>query len=105
MPKTTIHKAENEHSVVAHAALQQAQETLDCIRARAFVLFLERDGGPGNDKDDWLQAERELLAAPIDAAKVKATLHSDILTIDTPKKPVRREFVRAAVASAISQAG
>lgn len=109
MPKITVHKAENEHSAVAHAALQQEQETLDCVRARAYALFLERDGGPGNDKDDWLQAEREVLAAPIDAAKVqvkvKATLHSDILTIDAPKKPARREFARAAVASATSQAG
>jgi len=30
------------------------------IRRRAYEIYLERGGIPGNDLDDWLQAEREL---------------------------------------------
>jgi hypothetical protein len=30
------------------------------IRLRAYEIYLERGGIPGNDLDDWLQAEREL---------------------------------------------
>ena len=30
------------------------------IAARAYEIFLARGGHPGNDLDDWLQAEREL---------------------------------------------
>jgi hypothetical protein len=30
------------------------------IRRRAYEIYLERDGFPGNELDDWLQAEREL---------------------------------------------
>ena len=36
------------------------------IRLRAYEIYLERGGLPGNELDDWLQAERELerLALP-----------------------------------------
>ena len=35
------------------------------IRLRAYEIYLERGGFPGNELDDWLQAERELeRAAP-----------------------------------------
>jgi hypothetical protein len=30
------------------------------IRLRAYEIYLERGGLPGNELDDWLQAEREL---------------------------------------------
>lgn len=30
------------------------------IRARAFEIFMRRNGGPGDAHSDWLQAEREL---------------------------------------------
>ena len=29
------------------------------IRARAYEIYLERGDGPGDDKTDWAQAERE----------------------------------------------
>ena len=32
------------------------------VRIRAYELYLERGGVPGEEVDDWLQAERELLA-------------------------------------------
>jgi hypothetical protein len=31
------------------------------IRLRAYEIYLERGGFPGNELDDWLQAERELV--------------------------------------------
>jgi hypothetical protein len=30
------------------------------IQLRAYEIYLERGGLPGNELDDWLQAEREL---------------------------------------------
>jgi hypothetical protein len=30
------------------------------IRARAYELYQQRDGEPGHELDDWLQAESEL---------------------------------------------
>jgi hypothetical protein len=33
------------------------------ISLRAYEIYLERGGLPGNDLDDWLQAERELACA------------------------------------------
>ena len=35
----------------------------EAIARRAYELFLERGGAHGNDLDDWLRAERELLEA------------------------------------------
>lgn len=32
----------------------------DEIRRRAYEIYLERDGLPGDELDDWLRAEREL---------------------------------------------
>jgi hypothetical protein len=30
------------------------------IRERAYEIFLRRNGGPGDARSDWVQAEREL---------------------------------------------
>jgi hypothetical protein len=32
------------------------------IALRAYQIYLERAGAPGNPLDDWIRAERELLA-------------------------------------------
>jgi hypothetical protein len=37
--------------------------TLELIQLRAYEIYLERRGAPGNPMEDWLQAERELSAA------------------------------------------
>src|SRR5260370_25997757 len=34
--------------------------TLEQIQARAYEIYLERHGAPGNQIEDWLRAEREL---------------------------------------------
>lgn len=36
-------------------------QAYDCVARRAYDKFIERDGSPGGDLDDWLNAERELL--------------------------------------------
>ena len=44
---------------------KQKEELLDStreqeIRNRAYEIYLQRGGQPGDEVDDWLQAEREL---------------------------------------------
>jgi hypothetical protein len=39
----------------------KAAPTLEQIQVRAYEIYLERQGAPGSQIDDWLQAERELL--------------------------------------------
>ena len=34
----------------------------DDVRHRAYELYIQRGGSPGNDVGDWLQAEQELRA-------------------------------------------
>lgn len=44
------------------SAAQQDQSVLgdeEQIRARAYELYLERGGGPSDEMEDWLRAERE----------------------------------------------
>jgi hypothetical protein len=35
------------------------------IRTRAYELYLQHEGQHGHDRDDWLQAEYELMQLPI----------------------------------------
>jgi Protein of unknown function (DUF2934) len=37
------------------------EPTIDDIRTRAYEIFVTRAGGPGDEVQDWLQAEGELL--------------------------------------------
>ena len=50
------------HAVDTSANYSASREE---IRLRAYEIYLQRSGLPGNEFDDWLQAERELeRAAP-----------------------------------------
>jgi Protein of unknown function (DUF2934) len=43
------------------------------VRIRAYEIYPERGGLPGNELDDWLQAERELdRAAPPKASRLSS---------------------------------
>jgi DUF2934 family protein len=44
--------------------------THEAIRRRAYEIYLERDGLGGNELDDWLQAEAELIATGVYIADV-----------------------------------
>jgi hypothetical protein len=37
----------------------------EAISDRAYELYTQRHGGPGNDVEDWLKAERQLSTEPI----------------------------------------
>ena len=43
-----------------HRVIDGRQATQDEIRDRAYELFRARNGGPGDEVDDWLKAEAEL---------------------------------------------
>jgi hypothetical protein len=58
MPKTRESASPNTAKPRA-ARKSPAQED---IALRAYQIYLERDGAPGNPLDDWARAERELLA-------------------------------------------
>lgn len=42
-------------------ATKQQQPTVQEIQLRAYEIYLERKGAPGNPSEDWLRAEREVL--------------------------------------------
>ena len=49
----------------AETAIEDREAPVDStreqeIRTRAYEIYLERGGQPGDEVDDWLQAEREL---------------------------------------------
>ena len=46
--------------VTASVASKMTPPTREQIAKRAREIFLARGGAPGNELDDWLQAEREL---------------------------------------------
>jgi len=53
---TTARGAKDANQVVLTATLEEE------IRRRAYELYEQRAGSPGNECDDWLHAEREVLA-------------------------------------------
>jgi hypothetical protein len=57
MPKTT------EVSSPARRKPRTAKRlpTTEEIQLRAYEIYLDRNGAPGNELDDWVQAERQLL--------------------------------------------
>ena len=53
----------------------KAIPTLEQIQLRAYEIYVQRCGAPGNQMDDWLQAEREILGeTPKDSAENRATV-------------------------------
>ncbi len=63
---TTNRKKKNTASVPAPMeevnASAQAASLEEEIRRRAYQIYLERNGSPGDENQDWLTAEREVLA-------------------------------------------
>jgi hypothetical protein len=56
----------------AHASANHAPSHEE-IRCRAYEIYLERDGFGGNELDDWLQAEMELVSDALLARTTKET--------------------------------
>jgi hypothetical protein len=57
MPKTT----KNSSSTMKKPRTNGSRPTTEEIALRAYQIYLERAGAPGNALDDWTRAERELL--------------------------------------------
>ena len=60
MPKTR--KSPSPTETKSRAA--GSHPTTEEIALRAYHIYLERNGAPGNPLDDWTRAERELLEKP-----------------------------------------
>jgi hypothetical protein len=41
----------------------------ESVKKRAYELYQKRDGNPGNDRDDWYKAEREVKSQYNDTIK------------------------------------
>ena len=61
-------KAATVAAPVISPAAEEVRKTVhdvrleDEIRERAYEIYLERNGSPGDQHQDWLTAEREVLA-------------------------------------------
>jgi len=60
--KTASETAANTTSRARKAPAAKPAPTHDEIALRAYHIYLERHGAPGNPFEDWKQAEQELLA-------------------------------------------
>jgi hypothetical protein len=56
-PSNSTHSS--EHTTKPAAKREIAK---DAVRFRAYQIYLARNGQPGHELDDWLQAEREILS-------------------------------------------
>jgi hypothetical protein len=62
------------------APAAKSAPTHDEIALRAYHIFLQRHGAPGNPFDDWKQAEQQLLAEAV-APKPKSRRKSKVVSI------------------------
>jgi hypothetical protein len=74
----------NDSSKPRTGAIQPRAENIDHapgleeVRLRAYEIHLERGALPGNELDDWLQAERELQpAAPPKAEQFRVASETE----------------------------
>ena len=57
-------KSKPAQKATRKARAMKSRPTEDEIALRAYHIYLERNGAPGNPHSDWLRAEAELTAAP-----------------------------------------
>ena len=50
----------------------EGSPTREEIELRAYQIYMERGGADGQDMDDWLQAERELVERSVPVQKARA---------------------------------
>ena len=73
MPKT---RASASPEVKKPKQVKRQPPTQEEIALRAYHIYLERNGAPGNQLEDWVRAERELAELP-----KKTTRKSKIVSI------------------------
>jgi len=60
VPHTQANASAAPISQTVQADSRDSGSIVDRIRIRAFEISKARNGGPGDERSDWLQAEREL---------------------------------------------
>jgi hypothetical protein len=53
-------KKEGAETAPKKARIRRQAPTREEVQARAYEIYLERQGAPGNPLEDWVRAEREL---------------------------------------------
>lgn len=76
-------------------AASSRKPTFEQIQVRAFEIFMGRGATPGDETQDWLQAEREL-AAPRRKPAAKSPKTAKAEKPAKPVKPVRPAKEQAA---------
>ncbi len=61
MPKAKTKVRAASSRAKRKSATTSTQPTLQEIQLRAYQIYLERRGAPGNELEDWVRAERELV--------------------------------------------
>lgn len=74
--KSASESASNPTPKPRKAPAAKPVPTYDEIALRAYHIYLQRNGAPGNPFDDWKQAEQQLLAEP---AKPKSRRKSKVV--------------------------
>jgi hypothetical protein len=80
-PRMTLRVKGNETSEFGTNSIKSHSEAASAyhapsheeIRRRAYEIYLERNGVGGNELDDWLQAEMELVSDALLARSTKET--------------------------------
>jgi len=54
-------KKSPKRKAVAQAIVDENQEIQEAIRLKAYEIYLERNGAPGDELEDWITAERIVL--------------------------------------------
>jgi hypothetical protein len=54
-------QAKEASPAVSDSKTSEARPGREEIEVRAYQIYIQRGGTPGQDVEDWLQAERELL--------------------------------------------
>ncbi len=65
MVRGLVQKLPNLDSAPGKLRMKQIAPTQKQIASRAYQIFLERGCQHGHDRDDWLQAEYELMHLPV----------------------------------------
>ena len=73
MPNT-IHIASPAKPKARKPRAAKTLPTQEEIQLRAYQIYLERNGAPGNAFDDWTRAEQELLAKPSKTTRRKTKI-------------------------------
>jgi len=65
-------KPTEKSSMGSEPRTAESSPTREEIELRAYQIYMERGGADGQDVEDWLQAERELVERSVPVQKARA---------------------------------